>query len=79
MEKMGSPHMANMILISLHDHHFFFLRMSQALNDHIWTQLGLDYIVKQIYDKHKKIWWDKINMGRTMMKDDFIRQQDIMY
>jgi hypothetical protein len=53
--------------------------MSQALNDHIWTQLGLNYIIKQIYDKHKEIWWDKINTGRTMMKDDFIRQQDIMY
>jgi len=53
--------------------------MSQTLNDHIWTQLGLDYIVNQIYDKHKEIWWDKVNTGKTMMKDDFIRQQDIVY
>jgi hypothetical protein len=29
---------------------FFALQMSQALKDHIWTQLGLGYIVKQIYD-----------------------------
>ncbi len=53
--------------------------MSQALNNHIWTQLGLDYIIKQIYDKHKEIWWDKVNTWKTMMKDDFIRQQDIAY
>jgi hypothetical protein len=29
---------------------FFALRMSQAIKDHIWTQLGLGYIIKQIYD-----------------------------
>jgi hypothetical protein len=27
-------------------------RMSQALKNHIWAQLNLGYIVKQIYDKH---------------------------
>jgi hypothetical protein len=46
---------------------------------HIWTQMGLGYIVKQIYDKPKVIWWDRINVGKTMMKDDFIKQQDIAY
>jgi hypothetical protein len=58
---------------------FFAPRMSQALKDHIWIQLGLGYIIKQIYDKHKAIWWVKINVGETMTKDDFIRQQDIAY
>jgi hypothetical protein len=53
--------------------------MSQTLNDHIWTQLGLCYIVKQIYDKHKAIWWARINAGKAMTKDDFIKQQDIVY
>jgi hypothetical protein len=47
--------------------------MSQALKDHIWTQLGLGYIVKQIYDKNKVIWWARINVGETMTRDDFIR------
>jgi hypothetical protein len=40
---------------------FFAPRMSQAFKDHIWTQLGLSYTVKQIYDKHKAIWWARIN------------------
>jgi len=44
-----------------------------------WTQLGLGYTIKQIYDKHKVIWWDKVNVKETMMRDDFIRQQDIAY
>jgi hypothetical protein len=42
-------------------------------------QLGLGYIVKQIYDKHKATWWAKINAGEVMTRDDFIRQQDIAY
>jgi hypothetical protein len=58
---------------------FFAPRMSQALKDHIWTQLGLGYTVKQIYDKHKAIWWARINAGEAMMRDDFITQQDITY
>jgi hypothetical protein len=29
--------------------------------------------VKQIYDKHKAIWWARINVGETMTKDDFIK------
>jgi hypothetical protein len=53
---------------------FFAPRMSQALKDHIWTQLGLGCIVKQIYDKHKAIWWARINAEEVMTRDDFIRQ-----
>ncbi len=53
--------------------------MSQAFKDHIWIQLGLGYIVKQIYDKHKVIWWARINAREAMTRDDFIRQQDIAY
>jgi len=53
--------------------------MSQALKDHIWTQLGLGYIVKQIYYKHKSIWWAIINAKEMMTSDDFIKQQDIVY
>jgi hypothetical protein len=53
--------------------------MSQALKDHIWIQLGLSYIVKQIYDKHKAIWWVRINVGKTMTKIKFIKQQNITY
>jgi hypothetical protein len=53
--------------------------MSQALKDHIWTQLGLGYTIKQIYDKHKAIWWARINAGEVMTRDDFIGQQDIAY
>jgi hypothetical protein len=29
-------------------------QMSQAFNNHIWTQLSLGHIIKQIYNKH--IW-----------------------
>jgi len=58
---------------------FFAPRMSQALKDHIWTQLGLSYTVKQIYDKHKAIWWARINAGEAMTRDDFIKQQNIAY
>ncbi len=58
---------------------FFAPQMSQALKDHIWTQLGLGYNVKQIYDKHKAIWWARFNAGELMTRDDFIRQQDIAY
>jgi hypothetical protein len=53
--------------------------MSQALKDQIWTQLGLGYTIKQIYDKHKTIWWVGINVGEAMIKDDFIRQLSIAY
>jgi len=41
-------------------------RMSQALKDHIWAQLNLDYTTKQIYDKRKVIWWKLVNAGQNM-------------
>jgi hypothetical protein len=41
-------------------------RMSQALKDHIWAQLCLGYTTKQIYDKHKAIWWERVNAGQSM-------------
>ncbi len=53
--------------------------MSQALKDHIWAQLSLGYTTKQIYDKHKTIWWEHVNAGQSMTRDDFIRLQDIAY
>jgi len=53
---------------------FFAPQMSQAFKDHISTQLGLGYTIKQIYDKHKAIWWARINAREVMTKDDFIRQ-----
>jgi len=40
--------------------------MSQALKDHIWAQLSLGYTTKQIYDKHKVIWWECVNAGQNM-------------
>jgi hypothetical protein len=48
--------------------------MSQAFKDHIWTQLGLGYTIKRIFDKHKAIWRAKINGREAMMRDDFIKQ-----
>ncbi len=39
---------------------------SQALKDHIWAQLSLGYMTKQIYDKHKTIWWECVNVGQSM-------------
>ncbi len=54
-------------------------RMSQALKDHIWAQLSLGYMTKQIYDKHKVIWWERVNAGQSMTQNDFIRLQDITY
>jgi len=54
-------------------------RMSQALKDHIWAQLSLGYTTKQIHDKHKAIWWEHVNAGQSMARDNFIRLQDIAY
>jgi hypothetical protein len=31
--------------------------------DFIWTQLRLGYTMKQIYDKHKEIWWARANLS----------------
>jgi hypothetical protein len=53
--------------------------MSQALKDHIWAQLSLCYTSKQIHDKHKTIWWERVNVGQSMTRDDFIWLQDIAY
>jgi len=53
--------------------------MSQALKDHIWAQLSVGYTTKQIYDKHKIIWWERVNVGQSMTWDDFIQLQDITY
>ncbi len=53
--------------------------MSKALKDHIWAQLSLSYMAKQIYDKHKTIWWEHLNAGQSMTQDDFIWLQDIAY
>jgi hypothetical protein len=53
--------------------------MSQALKDHIWAQLNLGYTAKQIYDKHKTIWWECVNASQSMTQDDFIQFQDITY
>jgi hypothetical protein len=54
-------------------------RMSQALKGHIWAQPSLGYTTKQIYDKHKAIWWEHVNVGQNMTWNDFIQLQDIAY
>jgi len=43
--------------------------MSQALKDHIWAQLSLNYTAKQIYDKHKVISWECVNVGQNMTRE----------
>jgi hypothetical protein len=48
--------------------------MLKTFKDHNWTQLGLGYTIKQIYYKHKAIWWARINVGEAMIRDDFIKQ-----
>jgi hypothetical protein len=53
--------------------------VSHKLKEFIWTQLGSWYIVKQIYDKHKEIWWAWVNVGERMTRDDFLQLQDIAY
>jgi hypothetical protein len=35
--------------------------------------------VKQIYDKHKEIWWAQVNANEWMTWDDFLRLQNIAY
>ncbi len=70
--------MANMMLIPLCNH-LFLPHNVTSLKDQIWIQLGSSYTIKQIYDKHKLIWWARINVGETMTRDDLIRQQDITY
>jgi hypothetical protein len=36
-------------------------------------------MAKNIYDKHKTIWWERVNAGQNMTQDDFILLQDIAY
>ncbi len=47
-------------------------RVFHRLKEFIWTQLGLGYTMKQIYDKHKEIWWAWANAGEWMTQDDFL-------
>jgi hypothetical protein len=54
-------------------------RMSHKSKEFIWTQLGLSYTMKQIYEKHKEIWWARENVGEHMAQDDFLQLQDIIY
>jgi hypothetical protein len=49
-------------------------QMSQALKDHICTQLSLGHTIK-----HKAIWWAHVNAREAMTWNDFIRQQNIAY
>ncbi len=49
------------------------------MKDHIWAQLNLGYTTKQIYEKHKAIWWERVNVGQNMTRDNFIRLQNITY
>jgi len=35
--------------------------------------------MKQIYDKHKNIWWAWVNLGEQTTWDDFLQFQDIIY
>jgi hypothetical protein len=35
--------------------------------------------MKQIYDKHKEIWWAQPNAGEWMTWDDFLQLQYIAY
>jgi hypothetical protein len=53
--------------------------MSQTFKNYIWTQLGLGYTMKQIYNKYKAIWWAWINVKEPMTKDYFLKLQDIVY
>jgi hypothetical protein len=41
--------------------------------------LSLGYTTKQIYDKYKVIWWERVNAGQNMTRDDFIWLQNIAY
>jgi hypothetical protein len=36
-------------------------------------------MAKQIYDKHKIIWWECVNVDQNMTQDDFIHLQNIAY
>jgi hypothetical protein len=48
--------------------------MSQALKYHIWAKLSLGHTTKQIYDKHKTIWWECVNAGQSMTRNIWIKK-----
>jgi len=76
---MESLHMVHMTLNPFQECLLCSTQKSQKLKDYVWNQLWLRYIVKQIYDKHKIIWWARVNVGEPMIKDDFIKAQNIVY
>jgi hypothetical protein len=49
------------------------------LKNYTWTQLGLRYTVKQIYNKYQTIWWALVNVKDSKTKDDFLILQNIIY
>ncbi len=55
----------------------YFPHVFHKLMEFIWTQFRLSYIMKQIYDKHKKNWWEWTNANEWMTWDDFEWLQDI--
>jgi hypothetical protein len=36
-------------------------------------------MTKKIYDTHKIIWWERVNVNQSMIQDDFIWLQNIAY
>jgi hypothetical protein len=49
------------------------------LKNHIWTQLSLGHITKQIYDKHKAIWWECVDDEKATTRDNVIQEQEIVH
>jgi hypothetical protein len=47
-------------------------KISQSLKEYIWIQLSLKQIAKEIYDRHKIIWWEHVKVGKAMTWDGFI-------
>jgi hypothetical protein len=46
--------------------------VSQKLKQLVWTQLRLEYTMKQIYYKHKNIKWEWVDVSECMIQDDFL-------
>jgi hypothetical protein len=64
-----------MVHITLNPFHKYFCMFyihHKSSRDYIWSQLGLRYMVKQIYDKHMAIQWAQVNAKEPMIRDDFI-------
>jgi hypothetical protein len=55
------------------------MNVTNIQGPHLDSIPSLGYTIKQIYDKHKVIWWAIINEREVMTRDDFIKQQDIAY